>query len=145
MKNNSHNNLVKLVGAVLVPFIIVFAFYIQINGSDAPGGGFQAGAILASFVVFINLFIGPGTVLMLISVRQLKLFASMGIFLYMLPGFFALAAGANFLDYFTLSFVQEAQKTGIIIVEWGVGFTVFASLSLIYLKIASRGSRYDIE
>ena len=37
---------------ILVPFIIVFGFYVIMNGADSVGGGFQGGAVLASaFIV----------------------------------------------------------------------------------------------
>lgn len=46
MKNNSEI-IAKMVG-ILFPFIIIFGFYIILNGHLTVGGGFQGGAVLAS-------------------------------------------------------------------------------------------------
>ena len=37
------------VGAkILIPFILLFALYVQFHGDFGPGGGFQAGVIFAA-------------------------------------------------------------------------------------------------
>lgn len=143
MRQNNSDHLINIISRVLTPFIISFAFYIQINGSDGPGGGFQAGAILSSVLVVINILLGHKTTLTIITFRQLKFIASTGVILFMFPGVIAIFLDKNFLNYFALEkFTTTPQSIGIGIIEWGVGFTVFASLSLIYLKIATRGSKY---
>ena len=45
------------VGAkVLIPFILIFALYVQFHGDYGPGGGFQAGVIFAAaFVLYVEL------------------------------------------------------------------------------------------
>ncbi|MFZ7131749.1 MAG: MnhB domain-containing protein [Eubacteriales bacterium] len=53
MKKNSEI-IVKMTG-LLYPFILLFGFYIILNGHLTPGGGFQGGAVLAS--VFITRYI----------------------------------------------------------------------------------------
>ena len=46
------NPIIKNTARILVPFIMVFGFYVVINGADSVGGGFQGGAILAAaFIV----------------------------------------------------------------------------------------------
>lgn len=48
----NHSPIVKTTAKILIPFIIVFGFYVIINGADSVGGGFQGGAVLASaFIV----------------------------------------------------------------------------------------------
>lgn len=44
----------KMIG-LLYPYIIMFGFYIIINGHNTPGGGFQGGAVLAA--VFISKYL----------------------------------------------------------------------------------------
>jgi multicomponent Na+:H+ antiporter subunit B len=53
MENNSE--IVSTMTGFLYPFIIIFGFYIILNGHLAPGGGFQGGAILAA--VFISRYL----------------------------------------------------------------------------------------
>lgn len=48
---NEHSILLRTTMGAIYPFIIIFGFYIILNGHTSPGGGFQGGAILAS--VFI--------------------------------------------------------------------------------------------
>jgi len=35
--------LMRVVAKLLIPPIVLFAFYVQFNGEFGPGGGFQAG------------------------------------------------------------------------------------------------------
>jgi len=55
MKNS---RLLVCLSRILFPFIMVFGFYIILNGHLSPGGGFQGGAILAT-AVLITYFIEP--------------------------------------------------------------------------------------
>lgn len=43
---------------ILFPFMLLFGFYVIINGHKSPGGGFQGGAILAT-AILITFFIDP--------------------------------------------------------------------------------------
>ncbi|MCG8482494.1 MAG: hypothetical protein MJA31_04225 [Clostridia bacterium] len=43
---------------ILYPFMLLFGFYVIINGHKSPGGGFQGGAILAT-AILITFFIDP--------------------------------------------------------------------------------------
>lgn len=45
MKNS---RLLVQVSRMVFPFIILFGFYIILNGATSPGGGFQGGAILTT-------------------------------------------------------------------------------------------------
>lgn len=38
----------RVVGRMLVPFILLFGLYVQFHGEYGPGGGFQAGALIAA-------------------------------------------------------------------------------------------------
>lgn len=42
---------IQLLTALLFPFMLLFGFYIIINGHYTPGGGFQGSSILASLFV----------------------------------------------------------------------------------------------
>ena len=43
---------------VLIPFMLVFALYVQFHGDFGPGGGFQAGVIGAAAIIFYALIFG---------------------------------------------------------------------------------------
>ena len=54
MKNEtipSESLILQLAIGLLFPFMLLFGFYIIINGHYTPGGGFQGGGILASLFI----------------------------------------------------------------------------------------------
>lgn len=49
--------IIRIGGKLLIPPILLFAFYTQAHGELGPGGGFQAGVIFASaFILYALLF-----------------------------------------------------------------------------------------
>ena len=50
--------ILRVVAKLLMPFILLFALYVQFHGDFGPGGGFQAGVILAAAVIFYALIFG---------------------------------------------------------------------------------------
>jgi len=40
--------ILRVVSKFLIPLIAIFGFYVQFHGDFGPGGGFQAGVILAA-------------------------------------------------------------------------------------------------
>jgi multicomponent Na+:H+ antiporter subunit B len=47
--------ILKITIGLLYPVMILFGFYLILNGQDTPGGGFQGGGVLAS--IFVARFI----------------------------------------------------------------------------------------
>lgn len=43
--------ILQMIVALLYPFMLLFGFYVIINGHYTPGGGFQGGSVLASLFV----------------------------------------------------------------------------------------------
>ena len=50
--------ILRVVAKILIPLIALFAFYVQFHGDYGPGGGFQAGVILAAAVILYALIFG---------------------------------------------------------------------------------------
>ena len=47
----------RVVAKLLMPFILLFALYVQFHGDFGPGGGFQAGVIFAAgFILYALIF-----------------------------------------------------------------------------------------
>lgn len=112
----------------ILPMVILFGFYILINGEISPGGGFQAGAIFASLIIALDLSIG-----LKINNTILSQASAIGILIYLMPGIISLILGHNFLNYSALHHDPIiGQQIGILIVEMGIGITVSSSLTLIY-------------
>ena len=48
-----HHLILRVITKLLVGTIILFAFYVQFHGDFSPGGGFQAGVIMAvAFIIY---------------------------------------------------------------------------------------------
>ena len=48
----------RVIAKLLIPFILIFGLYVQFHGDYGPGGGFQAGVIVAAAVIFHALIYG---------------------------------------------------------------------------------------
>jgi multicomponent Na+:H+ antiporter subunit B len=52
-------DLILRIGTKLIlPFILMFALYVQFHGDYGPGGGFQAGVIAAGMVILLAITFG---------------------------------------------------------------------------------------
>lgn len=137
------NIIVRAISNFLVPFILVFGFYIQINGESSPGGGFQSGVIFALLLISINMINEKQKTLSMFSEKNLIIIGSLGMLIYSITGIFSIFFGLNFLNYnFIFSVadafgikIKNAQGIGIFIIEIGIGMTVFATMYLIFLVV----------
>ncbi|KZY79856.1 hypothetical protein A3742_13870 [Oleiphilus sp. HI0071] len=81
-----------------------------------------------------------------VSPQFLKLLAPLGVLLYASVGLVSMAKGGNFLDYNVLANDPVAgQHIGIIVIELGVGITVFAVMLSIFYAFASQAERSNIQ
>lgn len=125
------------VAFLMVPFIILFALYIQFHGDYTPGGGFQAGIIIASGIILYSMLFGISVTLKAIPYSVIKLTNMLGILIYGGTGIVTVLFGKSFLSYDILLTNNVAgQKFGIFLVELGVALTVFSSMLIIYVSFA---------
>lgn len=130
----------KVVGAFLTPFILMFALYVQLHGEVSPGGGFQAGVIFAVVFVLFCLMQGLRKMQEILSLDALRVLAALGVLLYAGVGVYCAMQGANFLDYDVIDSHDPAhgQHLGIMLVELGVGITVFAVMLMLFSLFVAR-------
>jgi multicomponent Na+:H+ antiporter subunit B len=128
------------VGAkVLIPFILIFALYVQFHGDYGPGGGFQAGVIFAAAFVLYALIYGLGNAVKVLPPRAVYVCGALGVAIYIGVGFATMALGGNFLDYNVLAHdPAHGQHYGIIGVEMGVLVTVFGVMVALFYAFAGR-------
>ena len=50
--------ILRVVAKLLIPYILLYAFYVQWHGDFGPGGGFQAGVIFAAGIILYALIFG---------------------------------------------------------------------------------------
>lgn len=130
----------RVVGRMLVPFIFLFGLYVQFHGEYGPGGGFQAGAIVAASIILYALLEGETQALRAIPMQVLKWLVAGGALLYGGVGVASMLLGGNFLDYSVLAADPVAgQHIGIILIELGVGITVTGVLLCVFHAFAARG------
>jgi multicomponent Na+:H+ antiporter subunit B len=131
--------ILKQAAIALIPYQILFALYVQFHGELSVGGGFQAGAILASSFVFYGLVYGNQSLQKVVSLEVLSGIASLGVLVYLLTGVAGMMFGGKFLDYGVLATNNIlGQKIGIFIVEWGVGMAVFAVMTMLFMLFSKR-------
>ena len=129
----------RVVGRLLIPFILIFGLYVQFHGEYGPGGGFQAGALVAAAVILYALLEGERKALRVLPQKVLIGMAVGGALLYCAVGVAAMLLGGNFLDYSVLhSNPVVGQQIGIITIELGVGITVTGVLLSIFHAFAAR-------
>jgi multicomponent Na+:H+ antiporter subunit B len=119
----------------MVPFILVFAFYIFTFGEDGPGGGFQAGAIVATAIALVHLTVGRRWAHRRFNIVVLRTAAFCGVGLFILTGLVGVFTGSQFLDYSALPLNVEGpelRKWGVLIVEAGILLGVLGVLAIIF-------------
>ncbi len=135
-----HDRVILRVGAkILVPFILLFALYVQFHGDFGPGGGFQAGVIFGAGCILYGLVFGVEALMGVAPMAAVRAIASAGVLLYALVGVAGLLAGGNYLDYGVLGATPVAgQHLGIMLIELGVGMTVAAVVISFFYGFTNR-------
>jgi multicomponent Na+:H+ antiporter subunit B len=137
-----HHLIPQVVGRLLIPFIVLFGLYVQFHGEYGPGGGFQAGALIATGVILYALLEGEAAALHAVPRRVLLALVIGGAILYGAVGLACVALGGNFLEYSVLSANPvSGQQLGILLIEAGVGMTVCGALLSIFHAFAARPAR----
>ena len=133
--------ILRVVSQLFIPFILLFAFYVQFHGDYGPGGGFQAGVILAAGFILFGLIFGLDSLRRVVPTMWVKRGIAVGVLLYGGTGLASLFLGGNFLDYDVLDSHDpvHGRHLGILLVEGGVGITVTSAVLLIYYAFTDRG------
>ena len=135
-----HDLVLRVIAKLLIPFILLFALYVQFHGDFGPGGGFQAGVILAAAVIFYALSYGLDTARRVVPERLVETMLAAGVLIYAGVGLAGLFLGGNYLDYFVLDRDSVVgQHRGIFWVEVGVAVTVSGVMLKIFYMFAARG------
>lgn len=151
-----HHVVLRVTAKLLIPLIVLFAFYVQFHGDLGAGGGFQAGVILAVAPILHALVFGLRETIAAIPVRAVRSIAALGVLLYAGVGIVCILNGGAFLDYDYLfpprveAMIPPGllgdpdhahhwgQHFGIFFIELGVLFTVAATMVTIFYGFAGR-------
>lgn len=138
---NWQNHLIlRVVTKMLVGLIILYAFYVQFHGDFSPGGGFQAGIIIAVAFILYGLVFGQNAVYQTLPPWVVHKILALGVLIYIGTGLATMALGGAFLDYgvFAPHHPSHGQHWGILAVELGVGITVAGVMISIYYVFSAR-------
>ncbi len=123
----------------MIPFILLYAFYVQFHGDYGPGGGFQAGVIFAAAIIMYAMLFGLSAAQRVITQPAVQLLSALGVLVYGSVGVVSMLNGGSFLDYSVLTADPIAgQHLGILLIELGVGLTVASVMIIIFFSFSAR-------
>ena len=129
----------RVISKLLIPLIALFAFYVQFHGDYGPGGGFQAGVILAASVILYALVFGLKAAKRAFPPRLIRIGMTIGVLLYGGTGVVTWFLGGEFLNYSVLAHdASHGQHYGILAIELGVLVTVTTVMIAIFYAFGSR-------
>ena len=138
--------IIRVVTKLIIPYILLFALYVQFHGDFGPGGGFQAGVIIASALILYGLVYGLAAAKRVAPPNVIEKLVALGLLLYGGTGVATMLLGGNFLDYDVLQhsfltaehILPKGQHLVIFLVEFGVGITVSAVMTMIFYAFTGR-------
>ena len=135
-----HHLILRIITKLLIGPILLFALYVQFHGEISPGGGFQAGVIVAAAIILYGLVFGLEAAERAVPANFVYGIMVSGVLIFAGTGVYSMAVGGQFLDYDMLDphHPVHGQHLGIILVEIGVLFTVAATMILIFYAFAGR-------
>ncbi|MEP7209288.1 MAG: Na(+)/H(+) antiporter subunit B [Alphaproteobacteria bacterium] len=149
-----HHVVLRVAAKLLIPLIAIYAFYVQFHGDLGPGGGFQAGVIMAVAIILHALVFGLHVTMKAIPPQLTRGLAAIGVLIYAGVGVANMINGGAFLDYdhlFPPRFEARlpdsslagghhiwGQHFGIMGIELGVFLTVAATMVTIFYAFAGR-------
>lgn len=130
----------RIVTKLILPFILLFALYVQFHGDFGPGGGFQAGVIAAGMVILLAITFGLEAAQRIAPQAVVQRMIPLGVLIYVGTGLMGLLFGKNFLDYSVLAReAAQGRHLGIVFVEAGVLVTVSGTMTAMFYAFVERG------
>jgi multicomponent Na+:H+ antiporter subunit B len=132
------NPILRICTKILFAPIILFGLYVQFHGDFGPGGGFQAGVIVASAFILYSIVFGLKEGKKLLPEKINLFLLALGALIYAGVGVTSIILGETFLSYNSLGTnAQSGQHIGILLVEFGVGLTVSNVMISLFNSFAS--------
>lgn len=136
------SEVVRVVCALLSPFIAVFGLYVIAHGHYGPGGGFAGGVFVAVGAILPRLTLPEELAFRLVPPSLAPLLGGIGMLAFVVVGIVPLLFGGAFLDYGAVEVagVEPARMRylGILVVEIAVGLAVFGAMVLIFDTLTGR-------
>ncbi|MEM7776162.1 MAG: Na(+)/H(+) antiporter subunit B [Pseudomonadota bacterium] len=132
--------ILRITTKLILPFIIVFALYVHFHADFGPGGGFQAGVIIAGMFILYAIIFGNFAARQVVPQPVAEAMVPLGVIIFATAGLPALMFNENYLNYNVLaSHPEHGQHLGLIWIEAGVIITVAGSMLSIFYALVERG------
>jgi multicomponent Na+:H+ antiporter subunit B len=125
--------------APMVAAMQLFAGYVLLHGHYSPGGGFQAGILLAASMILPRLAIGQPLGRIALSPGGAGVMAAVGVLIFALIGAVSALYGHPVLDYGVLplgSVPAYRRSLAILLIEVGVTLAVAGAMLAIFYALA---------
>lgn len=133
MKNSQ---ILVCISRILFPFMLVFGFYIIINGHATPGGGFQGGAILAT-AILTTYFIHPEKITNLNLLINIEKFIFIGILIAGSLSFFT--KETFFTNFISIESSVDMKRIFLVLLNLLIGIKVAVGLVTIFSSFIEEG------
>ncbi|MEM0943130.1 MAG: Na(+)/H(+) antiporter subunit B [Pseudomonadota bacterium] len=140
--------ILRVTAKLFIPFILLFGLYVQLHGDFGPGGGFQAGVIVAAAIILYAIIWGQGAALKVAPPWLVESLVPLGVLIFAGVGIAGITTGGNYLDYNglvhsppTKEEAVHGQHWGVFLVEIGVLVTVASTMLAIFYAFAGRGRK----
>ncbi len=140
----SNDPIIRLIGTLLVPCIILFGIYVLLNGQNGPGGGFSGGAIMGAALIMFATAFGFKIIDRVITARVLSLAAFISLSFYSFAKGYVFFTGATGIENHIPKGIPGAILSGglILPLNIAVGLVVACTMYGFY-SLFKRGSIGD--
>lgn len=140
--------ILRVSAKLFIPFIIMFGLYVHLHGDFGPGGGFQAGVIIAAAVILYAIVFGKQAAVRAVPKWAVELMVPLGVLIYAGVGVLSMYGGGEYLNFNILLHnpptkyeAVHGQHWGVFLVEIGVLVTVTSTMLAIFYSFAGRGRK----
>lgn len=138
--------ILRVATKLFIPFILMFALFVQWHADYGPGGGFQAGVIAAAALILYAIIFGTAAAERAFPRWMAEAMVPLGVLIFAGVGVWSMIQGANYLDYDAIFHwpatpyeAVHGQHWGVYLVEIGVLVTVTGTMLTIFYNFAARG------
>lgn len=149
MNNRTVKNIVPKCGAdFMVPFALVYMFYVILHGHLSPGGGFQGGVLAVAVIVLIYMGYGYDNTSKAINLELMRRTEGLAVTAYIAIAFLGVVFAAQFCENFAFQngAIGDLLSSGTI--SWmdeAVGLNVLTGVSVLSLSMLGLLARKDEE
>ena len=91
----THDNILRKAGLLVVPSVILFGFYVMLNGHLSPGGGFSGGAIVGAGLILLAAAFGNAVSARIVTEKTFRILSGAALGFYCLAKSYSFYTGAN--------------------------------------------------